>query len=229
MADAYWNYGGGARYQAPGAAAPAPIKRPRTDYAEVPGGPELVSYDPRDEKRVIYHGGRENEALGASYGRNVRNGQVSSYGLGESARNGPVDMPRHPIDDGRLTGVGGTGRRTIEYGGHGRENPISPDASNTLFVEGLPANCTRREVSHIFRPFPGFQEVRLVSKESKYAGADVWILCFADFASPSQAAVALDHLQGYKFDEQDRDSPVLKLQFSRFPGPRSSAWPRGRR
>ncbi|XP_031374083.1 RNA-binding protein 2-like [Punica granatum] len=46
--------------------------------------------------------------------------------------------------------------------------PLPPDASSTLYVEGLPSNCTRSEVAHIFRPFVGFKEVRLVSKESKH-------------------------------------------------------------
>jgi hypothetical protein len=30
------------------------------------------------------------------------------------------------------------------------------------------------------------------------------------------AATAMEALQGYRFDENDRDSPSLKLQFSRF-------------
>lgn len=227
MADAYWSYGG-SRYQAPLAPAPAPVKRPRTDYAEVPGGPELVGYYTRDEERVVLRGGRDGEALGASYDRYVRNGPVSSYGAGESARPGLVEMPRHPIDEGRMMGVRGTDGRAVEYGGSRREKPLPPDASSTLFVEGLPADCTRREVSHVFRPFPGFREVRLVNKESRHAGGEPWVLCFVDFSSPSQAAVALDCLEGYEFDPHDRESPILKLQFSRFPGPRSGGG-RGRR
>ena len=34
---------------------------------------------------------------------------------------------------------------------------------------------------------------------------------------------------GYKFDEHDRDSAILRLQFARFPGPRSVGGPRGKR
>lgn len=34
---------------------------------------------------------------------------------------------------------------------------------------------------------------------------------------------------GYKFDENDRESANLRLQFARFPGPRSAGGPRGRR
>ncbi|XP_051121814.1 protein MATERNALLY EXPRESSED GENE 5-like isoform X4 [Andrographis paniculata] len=69
-------------------------------------------------------------------------------------------------------------------------------ASSTLFVEGLPANCTRRDVSHIFRPFVGYKEVRLVTKESRHPGGDPLVLCFVDFQSPAHAATAMDALQG---------------------------------
>jgi len=31
------------------------------------------------------------------------------------------------------------------------------NASKTVYVEGLPADCTEREMAHIFRPFPGFK------------------------------------------------------------------------
>uniref|UniRef100_A0A453QHH0 Uncharacterized protein n=1 Tax=Aegilops tauschii subsp. strangulata TaxID=200361 RepID=A0A453QHH0_AEGTS len=36
------------------------------------------------------------------------------------------------------------------------------------------------------------------------------LICFVDFA-------------GYKFDEHDRSSPQLRLQFARFKGPRGQA------
>ncbi|RRT61168.1 hypothetical protein B296_00016909 [Ensete ventricosum] len=100
-------------------------------------------------------------------------------------------------------------------------------------------------------------------------GADPLVLCFVDFATTAQAAIALEALQGdndifkslihlisllvslnnwqtlknlrcfsvfsrldfagYKFDENDRESANLRLQFARFPGPRSFSGPRGRR
>jgi len=97
---------------------------------------------------------------------------------------------------------------------------LPPDASNTLFVEGLPADCTRREAAHIFRPFIGFKEVRLVQKEPRRPGGDPLVLCFVDFTDARCAATALEALQGYKFDETDRESTGLRLQFARFPGPR---------
>ncbi|KAE8647171.1 hypothetical protein Csa_018980 [Cucumis sativus] len=118
--------------------------------------------------------------------------------------------------------------RNLEYGNHlpvdsmsrpGRETvPLPPDASNTLYVEGLPPDSSRREVAHIFRPFVGYKELRLVSKESKHRGGDPLILCFVDFANPACAATAMSALQGYKMDEQDPESNYLRLQFSRHPG-----------
>jgi hypothetical protein len=91
---------------------------------------------------------------------------------------------------------------------HGPEPALlPPDASPTLYIEGLPSDCTRREVARIlfvmmqcfgilsfslssmclelylfylcyiysltssldiFRPFVGYREVRLVSKEAKH-------------------------------------------------------------
>jgi len=48
----------------------------------------------------------------------------------------------------------------------------------------------------IFRPFVGFREVRLVNKEPKHPGGDPIVLCFVDFAEATQAAIAMDALQG---------------------------------
>ncbi|XP_057469215.1 RNA-binding protein 2-like [Actinidia eriantha] len=108
-----------------------------------------------------------------------------------------------------------------------RTVPLPRDASNTIYVEGLPPDSTRREVAHIFRPFVGYREVRLVSKESRHRGGDPLILCFVDFMNPACAATALSALQGYKMDEHDPDSPFLRLQFSKHPGPKSRTGSRG--
>ena len=53
-------------------------------------------------------------------------------------------MPPHHVEDPRMMNVGGMG-----YSVGRSEMNLPPDASNTLFVEGLPANCSRREVSRI--------------------------------------------------------------------------------
>ncbi|XP_039142133.1 RNA-binding protein 2-like isoform X1 [Dioscorea cayenensis subsp. rotundata] len=256
--DGYWRYSD-PRYQPAQPAPSVTLKRPRTDYGEIPGGSAIPGYYPREEEH-IGHFSRENEYIEASYDRYLQNG-ISSYGSGDSVRSvtggvrgHPVDDPLrpvagsvrghlvddplrsvaggvrgHPVDDPRLIGVGGVDGRAVGYRSGRSETSLPPDASNTLFVEGLPSNCTRREVSHVFRPFVGFREVRLVSKESRHPGGDPLILCFVDFSTASQAAVALEALQGYKFDENDRESANLRLQFARFPGPRSAGGPRGRR
>ncbi|XP_049385785.1 RNA-binding protein 1-like [Solanum stenotomum] len=96
---------------------------------------------------------------------------------------------------------------------------LPPGASNTLFIEGLPSDSTRREVAHIFRPFIGYKEVRLVKRDSKYPAEDP-ILGFVDFRNPACAATALRALQGYKMDEDGIHSTYLRLQFSKFPGRR---------
>ncbi|CAI9291530.1 unnamed protein product [Lactuca saligna] len=108
--------------------------------------------------------------------------------------------------------------------------PLPADASSTLYIEGLPPNCTRREVAHIFRPFVGYKEVRLVSKESKHQrNGDPVVISFVDFSTPACAATAMSALQGYKMDEHDPDSAYLRLQFSKYPGPRSGPTRRGGR
>ncbi|CAA7391919.1 unnamed protein product [Spirodela intermedia] len=230
MAEGYWVYSDGrtqAGQLAPAQAA-APVKRPRPDYPDMAGGPEYGGYLPREEERVGQQVIRDTESISASYDRYLRNGQVSSFGGGEPGRPVSGGMPAHHVEDPRLMNVGTVDSRSMGYNVGRPEMSLPPDASNTLFVEGLPANCTRREVSHVFRPFVGFREVRLVTKESRHPGGDPLVLCFADFSTPGQAAIALDALQGYKFDEHDRDSANLRLQFARFPGPRSGG-PRGRR
>ncbi|KAI3843380.1 hypothetical protein MKX03_030481 [Papaver bracteatum] len=234
MAEGYWRYNDGRQ--------PAPLppslsgKRPRPDY-DIPPGHELPGYYPREDER----GGRvvrDTESIGSAYDRYLRSGgQAPPFSGGESGRSlGGGGMLGHQMDDPRMLGLrsfdpGMVPPKSRDMGlpGIKQEIPLPPDASNTLFVEGLPANCTRREVSHIFRPFVGFKEVRLVSKESRHSGGDPLVLCFVDFINPAQAATALDALQGYKFDEHDRESAVLRLQFARYPGPRSGGGSRGGR
>ncbi|KAJ4803818.1 RNA-binding protein 1 [Rhynchospora pubera] len=200
----------------PGAAAVAPppadtLKRSRAADYDVPGGRDLPPYFPsRDEDRAGYRIVRDTEPIGASYDRYLRNG-LSSTAAPELSRGGGIGG--YPLEE----------RRVVSARQEAAPLPLPPDATNTLYVEGLPSNCTRREVSHIFRPFVGYREVRLVNKEPKHKEGSTHILCFVDFASPAHAAVALDALQGYRLDEHDRDSSVLRLQFTRNPGLRSSA------
>ncbi|KAJ9174300.1 hypothetical protein P3X46_017337 [Hevea brasiliensis] len=232
MADAYWRYSE-ARQQQQQAIPTLVGKRPRSDY-DVPSGHELPNYYPRDDDRAALRAVRDSDSIGVSYDRYLRGTPMSAYSGGQSAR--PISgVPSRPVDDSRVVGIGRLDPgatvkdRTMGLGSGRPEAPLPPDATSTLFVEGLPSDCTRREVSHIFRPFVGYKEVRLVSKESRRPGGDPLVLCFVDFLSPAHAATAMDALQGYKFDEHDRDSVHLRLQFARYPGARSGGGHRGKR
>uniref|UniRef100_A0A804R2Z0 Nuclear speckle RNA-binding protein A n=1 Tax=Zea mays TaxID=4577 RepID=A0A804R2Z0_MAIZE len=118
-----------------------------------------------------------------------------------------------------------TGQIQSFGGGHAGE-PIRPAVGgNAAYPVDDRSMMAARD---IFRPFVGFREVRLVNKEPKHPGGDPIVLCFVDFAEPTQSAIALDALQGYKFDEHDRNSPNLRLQFARFAGPKGNSGPGGR-
>lgn len=89
--------------------------------------------------------------------------------------------------------------------------------SNILFVDGLPRDCTRREVGHLFRPFIGFKDIRVVHKEPRRSGEKALVLCFVEFIDAKCALTALEALQGYKFDDKKTDAPSLKISFAHFP------------
>ncbi|XP_061956349.1 RNA-binding protein 1-like isoform X1 [Populus nigra] len=200
MADSYWRYAGDSRQPPPQSMSSLTGKRPRIDY-DIPSGRDLSSYYSRDDDRGALHVIRDSDSIGASYDRYLRSGTVSSYGGGQSAR-AMSGVPSHPVDDTRMVSMGpmdpgaSVKDRSLRMGSGRSEVSLPPDASSTLFVEGLPSDCTRREVSHIFRPFVGYKEVRLVSKESRHPGGDPLVLCFVDFLSPAHAATAMDALQG---------------------------------
>lgn len=256
MADTYWNRFAAERDGRSAALASA-AKRPRNEYDLLTSGSrDGPGYLPREDPRLDDRSRRllrETDPLGPAYDRYVRNG-LSSYGssglnaadlgglgtgLGRSVGSGlagsalddQILMGRRVSVDAGLGGKGqGLGYKDSQLRDPLRrsDDHLPPDASNTLFVEGLPPKCTRREAAHIFRPFVGFKEVRLVNKEARNPGGEPLVLCFVDFANPNCAATAMEALQGYKFDENERDSPSLKLQFARYPGPRGGGSSFGR-
>jgi hypothetical protein len=244
MADGFWN-----RQQQTLLPHSGLHKRPRSDYemppAGLPTGNEMHNYLAREEDRSGHPMVKDTKQIGSAYDRYLQSGQLSSFTSGEAStigglglQRGVGGLPNHSLGDpavmmGRHGGGGpdlAPNGRGINYGFQPPMDPVSrpgpetallpPDASPTLYIEGLPSDCTRREVAHIFRPFVGYREVRLVSKEAKHRG-DPLILCFVDFANPACAATALSALQGYKVDEINPESSHLRLQFSRYPGPRS--------
>ncbi|KAG6410065.1 hypothetical protein SASPL_128113 [Salvia splendens] len=199
MADAFWRYGDNRQ---PAVSLPAQMasKRTRSEF-EMPSGRDTSSYYTPCNERPGNVVPRDTDSVNASYERYLRSLQVPSYG-GQTGRpaTGGLDGV-HEIDDLRVLGMVQSGpaaapqSRLMGVGGR-PEISLPPDASSTLFVEGLPANCTRREVSHIFRPFVGYKEVRLVNKAPRNPGGDPVVLCFVDFESPAHAATAMDALQG---------------------------------
>ncbi|XP_072998922.1 RNA-binding protein 2-like isoform X2 [Typha latifolia] len=98
-----------------------------------------------------------------------------------------------------------------------KSDGLSGGESNILFVDGLPTDCTRREVAHLFRPFIGFKEIRVVHKEPRLTGDKGHVLCFVEFNDAKCALTALEALQGYRFDDKKADAPILRIQFAKFP------------
>ncbi|XP_022878568.1 RNA-binding protein 1-like isoform X3 [Olea europaea var. sylvestris] len=210
MEDAYRMYNE-SRQQAVALTALA-AKRPRSSY-EMPVSHDISHLYAREDGRGGLRVIRESDSINESYDRYLQTG-MSSYTGGEAGRSMSGGLGgHHLVDDPRLVAIGfsdtvvAAKRRSVGVGGGRPETPVGvgggrpeialpPDASSTLFVEGLPANCTRREVSHIFRPFVGYKEARLVTKDSRRSGGDALVLCFVDFVSPAHAATAMDALQG---------------------------------
>ncbi|KAJ6994629.1 collagen alpha-1(IV) chain-like isoform X3 [Populus alba x Populus x berolinensis] len=71
--------------------------------------------------------------------------------------------------------------------------PVPKGESNILFVDGLPTDCTRREVGRIligyypdlFRPFIGYKEIRVVHKEARKVILLLQYLRVKDLSLPS--------------------------------------------
>eukprot|EP01024_Parvocaulis_polyphysoides_P037193 TRINITY_DN33099_c0_g1_i2.p3 TRINITY_DN33099_c0_g1~~TRINITY_DN33099_c0_g1_i2.p3 ORF type:complete len:249 (+),score=40.21 TRINITY_DN33099_c0_g1_i2:525-1271(+) len=98
---------------------------------------------------------------------------------------------------------------------------LPKDAADTLFCEGLPNDATEREVSHIFRPFEGFKEVRLIQRENKQQEDGKVTLGFFEFKNAACANAALNVIQGYLFDQKDPNYK-LKLSFAKYSTKRKS-------
>ncbi|CAH2036648.1 unnamed protein product [Thlaspi arvense] len=233
MADGYWNQQ--RHHQPPMSSIPhgGPPKRHRSDL-----GHDMHSYLSRDEDRFIPHSVTDTRTIGSAYDLYLQSVQTPEEvgpfnGVGMGSAGGKNMMPSPSMGE-HMTGRGGV--MPPDFGQHGRAmgfgqqdlvgrparelQSLPPDASNTLYVEGLPSNCSRREVAHIFRPFFGYKEVRLVTKDSKQRNGDPIVLCFVDFENPAFAATARIALQGYRMDQDEPDSKILQIQFSRNPGPR---------
>lgn len=255
MADGYWNQQPPLHH--PEGLAKRPRTDYGFPFAGIPSGHDMPNYLSHSDDRTGSQAIKDTQSIGSAYDRYLQSKQLSSFGSGEASGNfggggiagrASAGMPGlHPIREPPFMGgprshsldMVPNGRGSMGFGSQIQADPIGrpgrevislpPDATNTLYVEGLPPDSTKREVAHIFRPFLGYEEVRLVTKESKRRGGDPLILCFVDFVNPACAATALSALQGYKMDEHEPDSHILRLQFSKHPGPRSGSGPRGKR
>jgi len=110
----------------------------------------------------------------------------------------------------------GTQKRPREGEAPGSESPFSQrweesrgqggphERPAVLEVAGVPVDASIREVSHIFRPFPGFICVYL-------RGTDLHL---AEFRSAAQAGVAMQALENYLFDKHTPGSSRLNLRFA---------------
>jgi hypothetical protein len=154
MADGYWNQQR-QQHHPPG----GPMKRPRSDF-EAPSSTMTIGhgggYYPRDEDLDV----PDTRTIGSAYDRylqSVQSGEGGSVSMGRSGGGGGGGGNVQTIDDFMLRRGGvlpldhGPNGHTIGFDPPepvGRRN-LPSDASNTLYVEGLPSNCSRREVARI--------------------------------------------------------------------------------
>ncbi|ONK71346.1 uncharacterized protein A4U43_C04F7560 [Asparagus officinalis] len=198
--------------------SPQLSKRARNDYG----------LPPREDERAELQTLRDSTAIGASYDRYLQTTQKRPWlcrnwdPIMNQVKTGILDPGTH--GQKAFTGQFANQVPTVSAimpAVTGQGLCLPPEASNSIFIEGLPLDSTEREVAHIFRPFLGYEETRLVKKELKHPDAEQKVFSFVDFTDAVCAMTALNALQGYKLDERKPDSLVLKLKFSRAPDPKS--------
>nr|GME14162.1 RNA-binding protein 2-like [Ipomoea batatas] len=204
MGDAYWNRQ--APMHQPAGLVKRPRSDYDIAPPTMPVAPDMHNYFARDDDRGMTRI-KDTQTIGSAYDRYLQSSHVSSFSSGETsnykgvgvgagvglgrvgggdvmpglAARDPVATARGAVAPELVTngrGMGYVGRLPVDAIARPRETlPLPPDASSTLYVEGLPPDSTKREVAHIFRPFVGYKEVRLVRKESKH-------VCQSSFSNP---------------------------------------------
>lgn len=91
---------------------------------------------------------------------------------------------------------------------------VEMESSSTLYVEGLPQDCTKREAAHIFRRFRGFKDLRIIPKEDRFT-RNTFLLCFVDFESREDAEQALSCIQDYRMDLEHPEERGLTVFFAK--------------
>ena len=86
---------------------------------------------------------------------------------------------------------------------------VAPEVTETIMVEGLPNDCSEREVAHIFRPFPGYRCVKLKQslKNPESASNSTQLTYLVEFETAQQAAVVINTIQV----SQQKPLPVLSI------------------
>ncbi|EYU29339.1 hypothetical protein ABFS82_05G137700 [Erythranthe guttata] len=231
MGDPYWRYGAAAS-----AAPPSSSDRGSIPQASFPGylsteASTLTNYNPYSsidlrappldflQKDIV-------PSRGGAYRVDDIHSEPGVSGLigGSSFRDYPssFDDPNLLVRQRDVVSGTSSGVPDVSYG---RPNsmlrtdgpPVSAGESNVLFVDGLPTDSTRREIGHLFRPFIGFRELRVVHKEPRRRGDKAMVLCFVEFTDAKCAVTAMEALQGYKFDDRKPESPLLRIHFAHFP------------
>ena len=88
-----------------------------------------------------------------------------------------------------------------------KKKPVTEPPSRTLFVAHIPPNVTEREISHIFRPYPGVESIR-------FSVANTTV-CFVQFRDKEDAMWAKKDLgTDYIFDLEDVEKVALRISFS---------------
>src|SRR5262249_13985940 len=100
--------------------------------------------------------------------------------------------------------------RDAPLSGFAHSGVLNPGIPNTsIYVEGIPADATEREIAHIFRPFIGYMHLRFVVRQGRNP------LCFVEFSTVEPAVAALEGLQGYVVDPRDPLDRGLRLEFAK--------------
>lgn len=122
------------------------------------------------------------------------------------------DGPAPGFARGPLAALGGLSSNAItaqtgSYSGGGGYNGGSERA--TLYVEGVPIDATEREMSHVFRPFVGYRDLRFVVRRDRNP------LCFVEFETADNAATAMAALQHYVVNLKDPRDKGIRIEHAK--------------
>jgi hypothetical protein len=158
--------------------------------------------------------GQLQQGLGAGLAQQglMQTAPAMQPGMG-AGMSGPVQLPA-PLIPGQIS----THMQAARLA-----DVLPPDAVETLYVDNMSADVTKREMAHVFRPFEGFKEMRLVERKDK--NGTPLVIGFAEFVDAQHANVALKALQGYPLEMTLPAENQLRLSFAK---PLKASDPRSR-